>query len=176
MKRQSGFTLIELVVVIVILGILAATAAPKFMNLQSDARISALNGLKASVKSASAMIYSKAILAGKEKLKKLDGDDADDVSVCAGSGSSCPANDTITIYFGYPTADANGLIKTIQDDIVESSNCEGTTADWCYKAGDGGTIYLYGAKTPTPDTCRLVYKQPDAAGKNPTITVETSDC
>ena len=67
MKRQSGFTLIELVVVIVILGILAATAAPKFMNLQSDARISALNGLKASVKSASSMIYSKAILAGKER-------------------------------------------------------------------------------------------------------------
>ena len=173
MKRQSGFTLIELVVVIVILGILAATAAPKFMNLQSDARISALNGLKASVKSASAMIYSKAILAGKEKLKKLNDDD---VSVCAGSGSSCPENDTITIYFGYPTADANGLIKTIQDDIVESADCEGTTADWCYKAGDDGTIYLYGAKTPTPDTCRLVYKQPDAAGKNPTITVETSDC
>ena len=169
MKRQSGFTLIELVVVIVILGILAATAAPKFMNLQSDARISALNGLKASVKSASAMIYSKAILAGKEKL------DDDDVSVCAGSGSSCPANDTITIYFGYPTADANGLIKTIQDDIVESSECEGTTADWCYQVAED-TIYLYGAKTPTPASCRLEYKKPNAAGKNPTITLTTSDC
>ncbi|MGL4750761.1 MAG: type II secretion system protein, partial [Shewanella sp.] len=38
MKRQQGFTLIELVVVIIILGILAVTAAPKFINLQSDAR------------------------------------------------------------------------------------------------------------------------------------------
>ena len=46
MKRQSAFTLIELVVVIVILGILALTAAPKFMELQSDARISALKGLE----------------------------------------------------------------------------------------------------------------------------------
>ena len=46
MKRQQGFTLIELVVVIIILGILAVTAAPKFINLQSDARASAIQGLK----------------------------------------------------------------------------------------------------------------------------------
>ena len=38
MKRNAGFTLIELVIVIVILGILAVTAAPKFLNLQGDAR------------------------------------------------------------------------------------------------------------------------------------------
>jgi len=67
MRRQNGFTLIELVVVIVILGILAATAAPKFMNLQSDARISALDGLKASLKSGVSMVYSKAILSGVER-------------------------------------------------------------------------------------------------------------
>ncbi|MBM7073074.1 prepilin-type N-terminal cleavage/methylation domain-containing protein [Shewanella sp. 202IG2-18] len=42
MQKQQGFTLIELVVVIIILGILAVTAAPKFINLQSDARKSAL--------------------------------------------------------------------------------------------------------------------------------------
>ena len=38
MKKQGGFTLIELVVVIVILGILAVTAAPRFLNLQDDAK------------------------------------------------------------------------------------------------------------------------------------------
>ncbi|WP_219592386.1 prepilin-type N-terminal cleavage/methylation domain-containing protein, partial [Aeromonas salmonicida] len=37
MKKQAGFTLIELVIVIIILGILAVTAAPKFLNLQGDA-------------------------------------------------------------------------------------------------------------------------------------------
>ena len=45
MKRSAGFTLIELVIVIVILGILAVTAAPKFLNLQSDAKEGVLKGV-----------------------------------------------------------------------------------------------------------------------------------
>ena len=61
MRLQKGFTLIELVVVIVILGILAASAAPKFMDLQSDARKSALQGMQGAVKSAVSMTYSKSI-------------------------------------------------------------------------------------------------------------------
>jgi MSHA pilin protein MshA len=64
MKRQQGFTLIELVVVIIILGILAVTAAPKFINVQADARTATLNGVKAAMQGANSMIYSKAILAG----------------------------------------------------------------------------------------------------------------
>lgn len=58
-QHQSyGFTLIELVVVIVILGILAATAAPKFMDLKHDATVAKLQGLKGTI--ASAMNMSKA--------------------------------------------------------------------------------------------------------------------
>ncbi|MGS0724274.1 type II secretion system protein, partial [Shewanella sp. 30m-9] len=70
MQKQQGFTLIELVVVIIILGILAVTAAPKFINLQGDARVSALSGMKAAIQSANTLVYSKAALAGQEKLAK----------------------------------------------------------------------------------------------------------
>lgn len=174
MKRQSGFTLIELVVVIVILGILAATAAPKFMNLQSDARISALNGLKASVKSASAMIYSKAILAGKEK-------DASGKKVCANgpeSTTSNPCTDEITIAYGYPTADAAGIIATLQDGAAacdEFKCAEGTADDWGYDTKDS-VLYIFSVNAPDKENCAIKYTAPTALNGTPKIETASTGC
>ncbi len=106
MKKQAGFTLIELVIVIIILGILAVTAAPKFLNLQDDAKKAAADGVFSGVSSAMQLVYSKSAIEGEEKAGKTN-KPAPSVEYAGG---------VVATHFGYPTAASAGIEKAISLD------------------------------------------------------------
>lgn len=155
MKKQQGFTLIELVVVIVILGILAVTAAPKFMNLQGDARHASLDGLRGAINGASGIVYGKAAIAGLEN------------SI---SGSVGTGNDKVDIVYGYPAATSAGIgaalqgVGTDKDFVMVKEGVPANTVTFTFKN--------YETAGAIPKNCFLTY---EAAGENGTPTVKLLD-
>jgi MSHA pilin protein MshA len=126
--KARGFTLIELVVVITILGILAAFAIPKFISLDTQARVATVNGLAGSVKSAAALARA--------------------LSMATGSTSTGPVTmegQAITMLNFYPDATAAGIPLAVNT----------STTDFTYVAGATGVWTRVGA--PTPATCIVTY-------------------
>lgn len=170
MNKQNGFTLIELVVVIIILGILAVTAAPKFINLQSDARASALQGVKGSIQGANSLVFSKAAISGGEKRAKgyWTGDATDSADVLGGidigTGTKAKTN------FGYLQGSLSELQNAIEVTFNVGTSATDNTivtdnnADWTIFVDSGvATIWQAGA----PAACRFTYTESAAEGAVP---------
>ena len=165
-RNNGGFTLIELIVVIVILGILAVTAAPKFVDLQSDARLATLNGMKAAINSAVSLTYGKSLVKGVEK---------------APSGKKVSINgEEVDVCYGYPCAEAAKIQKVLDIGVFEACSGNSTSGnstsarDWCYTGGgnSASSIRIFVANGYSSESkCYVTYEQPTGVGVAPKVAL-----
>ncbi len=159
--RKEGFTLIELIIVIVILGILAAVAVPKFAGLTKDAKISAVKGFAGSVRAAANIVHGKWLAQCNVEDNCSDNVSLEGRTVMVdnntSSGSVAP---------GYPLANTNGIVQAVDFDnktFVPNENADNVTFGYDNKTGCSVT-YVYATS----------YNNTTSSA--PTVTIDTSGC
>lgn len=171
MNKQQGFTLIELVVVIIILGILAVTAAPKFINLQDDAKASAIQGLKGAIQGANSLVYAKAALTGIEREATASVDVLGDTNASAVPPTGVA--DDVPVVYGYMAA-TEAALEAGMDVTIDASTVVSPTADWIMNTTTG-VLYQRGTAAAKIATCSVTYTAATATAIATAVS-NTTDC
>ncbi|MFK7912369.1 MAG: type II secretion system protein [Pseudomonadales bacterium] len=168
-QTQQGFTLVELVVTIILLGILSAVAVPRFFSVSSEANIAVLESMGGAILAASSQVYARSLMAGVQSEATanvdLDGDGSNDVQV----------------RYGYPSGSRNnGVSKIIGGGFATEwtwSTSYGDGTFWLTTAALGGRSGVYVNQTAVRNSgCYILYVPAAAAGAMPTVSYVTTDC